>query len=96
MLKGLGGLGGLGDMANLMKQAQGASKQADLKFEYKGSGETAFLKSIDGVENEGGGAEKKNWQFWVNGKRADRGFGVFELQLSDKVVWKFVPFEMTR
>jgi hypothetical protein len=76
---------------DLLEQVQNISTKG-FTFKYKGGGETAFLTSIGDMENQGGGADKKNWQFWVNGQRADRGFGVYELQPLDKVVWKFVPF----
>jgi len=75
------------DLLNLAKQ------DADsISFEFKGSGETAFLTRMQAVENQGSGPEKKNWQFWVNGKRADRSMGAYELESSDQVVWKFSTF----
>jgi hypothetical protein len=64
-----------------------------LKYRSTGSGATAFLTQIDDVRNEGAGADKKNWQFWINGQRAERGFGVFKLARGDKVLWKFAVFE---
>jgi hypothetical protein len=60
-----------------------------IKFEAKGSGATAFLTQIDDLKNEGGGADKKNWLYRVNGKLAEKGFGAFVLNAGDEVVWKF-------
>ena len=57
-----------------------------IKFVSRGEGATAFLTKIDDVENEGRG---RNWLFHVNGKQADRGFGVFQLNSGDTVLWKF-------
>ena len=56
----------------------------------KGSGATAFVTSIDGVENEGQG---KNWMYRVNGKKGDRSSGVYELRANDVVKWTFEVFD---
>lgn len=60
-----------------------------ISFSYTGSGTTAVLTRIDDVQNEGGGAGKKNWQYWVNDAYGDRSFATFELQAQDVVVWRF-------
>jgi hypothetical protein len=60
-----------------------------ITFRATGSGGSAFLTQIDDLTNEGGGAGKKNWQLWINSAYADRGFGVYELQASDVVFWRF-------
>lgn len=57
-----------------------------ITFQYKGRGATAFLTELDKVKNEGRG---RNWLFSVNGKRADRSFGVLKLKAGDAVLWKF-------
>lgn len=60
-----------------------------ISFSYTGSGDSAVLTKIDDVQNQGGGAGKKNWQYWVNGAYGDRSFAVFELQAQDTIVWRF-------
>jgi hypothetical protein len=60
-----------------------------ISFSFTGSGATAVLTKIDDVPNEGGGAGKKNWQYWVNDAYGDRSFATFELQARDVVVWRF-------
>src|SRR5262245_2014877 len=60
-----------------------------ITFNASGSGASAFLTQIDDVANQGGGAGKKNWQFWVNAAYADRSFGAYEVQASDVVFWRF-------
>jgi len=60
-----------------------------ISFSYTGSGDSAVLTKIDDVQNEGGGAGKKNWQYWANGTYGDRSFAVFELQAQDTIVWRF-------
>jgi Domain of unknown function (DUF4430) len=60
-------------------------------FGEKGRGASAFLVSIDGVENEGSGG--RNWLYSVNGKRGDRSFAIYDLQPSDDVLWSFAPPE---
>ena len=60
-----------------------------ITFTYTGQGETAFLTQIDDLENEGGGKDKKNWLYWVNGVFANTGFGNYRVQPADTVLWKF-------
>jgi hypothetical protein len=60
-----------------------------ISFSYTGSGDSAVLTKIDDVQNEGGGAGKKNWQYWGNGTYGDRSFAVSELQAQDTIVWRF-------
>src|SRR5262249_29412090 len=64
-----------------------------ISFSYTGSGTSAVLTKIDDVQNQGGGAGKKNWQYWVNGTYGDRSFATFELQAQDEVVWRFTEQE---
>jgi Domain of unknown function (DUF4430) len=62
-----------------------------ISFSYTGSDAAAVLTRIDDVQNEGGGAGKKNWQYWVNDAYGDRSFAIFELQAQDVVVWRYAP-----
>ena len=65
-----------------------------LRFSHKGSGESAFLISIDETANEGGGRSSKNWFYRVNDQLGDESFGLKELNAGDKVLWhfgKYVP-----
>ncbi len=57
-----------------------------IKFKNRGSGASAFVTAIDGVENEGRG---KNWTYLVNEKRANKSAGVFTLDAGDSIVWRF-------
>lgn len=60
-----------------------------ISFSFAGSGVSAVLTKIDDVANQGGGAGKKNWRYWVNGSYGDRSFATFELQAQALVVWRF-------
>ncbi len=60
-----------------------------ISFSYTGSGDSAVLTKIDDVQNQGGGAGKRNWQYWANGTYGDRSFAVFEPQAQDTIVWRF-------
>lgn len=60
-----------------------------IAMKFRGKGATALLTRIDDVENEGAG---RNWVYRVNGKMADRGMGVFELQSGDAILWKFEKY----
>jgi hypothetical protein len=63
------------------------TERYDLKLKTLGTGESAFLANLDGIENEG--ADGRNWTYSVDGKVGDRSFAVFELQPDDQVLWTF-------
>ena len=60
-----------------------------LSFEYSGRNRTALLRSIDGLANQGGGSESRNWVFRVNGALADKSFAIYRLQSGDVVLWRY-------
>jgi hypothetical protein len=60
-----------------------------ITFEFRGDGASALLTKIDDLTSQGGGAAKKNWQFWVNAAYGNRSFGVYEVQPQDTVLWRF-------
>jgi hypothetical protein len=60
-----------------------------ISFNYKGTGASAVLTDIDGVQNQGGGSAARNWQYWVNYAYGDRSFAVFDVQAADTVFWRF-------
>ncbi|WP_395853778.1 DUF4430 domain-containing protein [Cystobacter fuscus] len=68
-----------------------ARRSPPITIKHTGSGATVFVTGIDGFKNQGGGRDKRNWQFWVNGTYADAGAGTKVLQAGDKVLWKFAP-----
>jgi hypothetical protein len=70
-------------VAELMKRTP------KLDIVQKGTGESAFLTTIDGVENQGDAGH--NWTYAVNGKNADRSFEVYTLRPGDQVLWTFGP-----
>lgn len=78
------GLTVLGVMEKASKHPRG------IKFEYRGQGETAFLKSIDGLANEGRG---RNWIFRVNDRLGESSFAVHSLKAGDKVSWRFGKYD---
>jgi hypothetical protein len=58
-----------------------------LNLRVQGSGESAFLRELNGVANEGAGG--RNWIYSVNGKPADKSCGVYRLRANDHVLWTF-------
>lgn len=62
----------------------------------RGGGETAFITMIDGVTNERGGGESRNWLYWVNTEFATRSAGVMEVQPGDVVLWKYERLNAAR
>lgn len=75
----------------VLKAASGHPR--GITLDATGSGETAFVRGIDGLANEGGGGSKHNWQFEVNGEFAKRGSGVYVLSPGDRVRWFFGPWK---
>jgi hypothetical protein len=76
---------------DVMNAAKG--RPQGITFKYRGSGATAFLTQIDDAKNEGGGADRKNWFFRVNGKLAEDSFGVHKLKPADAVLWTFGQYK---
>lgn len=72
-----------------LKAAEASKPGIALRYNQSGGKETIFVTEIDAFVNEGSGADKKNWLFWVNDKFADKGCGVYELKASDAAVWRF-------
>ena len=70
-----------------MKEA--TQRPHGISFSYTGSGDDAVLTKIDDVQNQGDGAGRKHWQYWVNGSYGVRSFATFELQAQDSVLWRF-------
>ena len=73
---------------SIMERAKG---NGELEFEFRGQGDSAFLKSINGVENEGAGGD--NWVYRVNEQLGDRSFGVFSVEADDQIVWTFGKYQ---
>ncbi len=59
----------------------------------EGQGEGAMIKSIQGIKNEGGGKEAKNWIFYVNKKQANVSCAVYSLKPGDVIRWSFEKYE---
>jgi hypothetical protein len=68
-----------------------ASSDPAWQMTYEGSGAAAFLTQLGPQQNEG--ATGKNWQYEVNGQRADDSFGTHRVKRGDRVLWKFAPSE---
>jgi hypothetical protein len=60
-----------------------------IKVQTTGQGATLFVTSIDGLANQGGGEQDKNWVFSVNGKKGNKSCAVSPLKPSDVALWKF-------
>ena len=67
-----------------LERAQNMNK---LKVDVRGTGETAFLNSIDGVGNEG--ASGKNWVYRVNDELGDKSAGVYPVKPGDAISWTY-------
>lgn len=66
---------------------QRAQATGGLEFLYQGKAESAFVRSIGGVENLA--ANGNNWVYRVNDELGDRSCGAFSLNPGDHVLWVF-------
>lgn len=75
-----------GDMT-VFRALQKLSEQATFDLVYKdyGGDMGVFVESIDGKQDP---QKKKWWQFWVNGRYADKGASAYGLAPGDSVYWK--------
>ena len=64
-----------------------AHRIGDLKLSASGSGERAFVHSIDGVA--GDSQQDTYWFFFVNDKLGERGSGVTQVDPGDRVRWSY-------
>lgn len=71
---------------------QTARQNDQFEFQSKGSGETAFITSIDGISNLGAGND--NWIYRVNGKVIQISCGVCEIAPSDEIEWRLGEYEI--
>lgn len=63
------------------------------KVERRGEGATAFVESIDGVQNGGGGKSDRNWLYKVNGRLSPAGAGTVVVRGGDRVLWQYAVWE---
>ena len=54
-----------------------------------GSGTTAMVQSIDGVEMHGG----KGWLYQVDGRWAERGIGQTRVDPGSEILWRYGKFD---
>ena len=71
-------------------------KRHGIRFDKVGTGVNTKITSVDDVANEGGGRTRKNWMFYVDGKKSDVGSGAAELRGGDVVLWRFETFDYNR
>ena len=82
------------DGMNVLDALQAAKRHAHgIDFEFAGKGEMAFLLSIDGQKNQGGGETGKNWVFRLNQKLGHKSFAVQTLAAGDVVLWRFEVYD---
>jgi hypothetical protein len=73
--------------STVLSVLQQAHQAGDLELDFSGTGPTAFIRSIDGIENEQAAGD--NWTYHVNGQLGDRSCGVFPLKTGDQILWRF-------
>jgi hypothetical protein len=60
-----------------------------IRIKQRGKKATAFLSQIDDLANHPRG---RSWVYRVNGKLADRSFGVYHVKAGDVVTWSFQSY----
>lgn len=73
--------------STVLMSLERAQNMKMLKFESRGSGETAFVSAIDGVANEG--SDGRNWIYRVNEKLGDKSAGIYAVGPGDTISWSF-------
>ena len=71
---------------------QEACRRSGREVVSRGQGETAFVTSIGGIENQRSAGD--NWIFTVNGELADRSCDAFGVVPGDVVVWRFGEYSV--
>jgi Domain of unknown function (DUF4430) len=79
----------------VMETAEKQEGPRKLRFASRGRGTTAFLTAIGGVANEGGGDDKRSWQYWINDEYGKVGMGSARLKPGDRLTWAFLPYSAT-
>lgn len=74
---------------DLMNEA--ISCNPSVNFTYEGSGESAYLTGIDGVQSNQNG-NGYYWVYFVNGQMPNVGFGAYKLSNNDSVAWDYKHF----
>ncbi len=77
---------------SVLSVLQTAQQENAIRFESRGAGETAFVTSFDGVENEQGSGD--NWVYRVNRKLGNKSAGLFEINPGDKLDWTFGKYSV--
>ncbi len=67
----------------------GSKHPRGIRIKQTGKKATAFLTQIDDLANQRNG---RNWVYRVNGKVADRSFGIFPVQAGDVVTWTYQEY----
>lgn len=74
-----------------MKLAQAKPAPLGLLMECVGEGDRAFVRSIEGLANQGAKPGNRNWIYKINDRRGDRSCGVAPLHPGDTLLWQFLP-----
>ncbi len=73
--------------------AAAAKHRRGVAFKQRGSGGSALVTQIGDLKNGGGGAQAKNWMYYVNGQEAEIGAGAQSLKPNDVVLWRFQVYD---
>ena len=74
---------------DLMDEAANCSPT--ITYTSVGSGDSAYLTAIDGVESNQG-ENGYYWVYFVNGQMPSVGFGAYKLSNGDSVAWDYKHF----
>jgi len=78
------------DISSFVGKTALEATESTVKVVTSGTGENAFVTSIEGREAD---AKKREfWEFLVNGSQAQVGAGSYILQNNDQIQWKITNF----
>jgi hypothetical protein len=80
---------GVTTVKNLLDEA--ANCNPSITYTSNGSGDSAYLTSIDGVDSNHDG-NGYYWVYFVNGQQPSVGFGAYKLNDGDSVAWDYKHF----
>ena len=76
-----------------LKHAAGLEGPRALQIQASGQGERFFVKSLDGLANEGAGKNARNWIFFVNGEMGKASAGVAAVNAGDTIEWRYTSHD---
>jgi hypothetical protein len=83
-------------VADVLAEVASRPSPRGIALETRGRGETYFVRSIDGLSNQGGKPTDRNWMLKVGGEMAKKSAGLVEVRAGDTITWTFMTFDWSK